>query len=127
MSWDMSSSSIRQRWGTECSLTGGESFDHNHRTAAEWTDPHRNGLGRSRFARGRGSRTGIGQELFAERHKFTAVATGQEAVMADAHEAARQHMQEESTQELIDRKRHEPFFVLVGGVSPTKSNLVVDK
>jgi len=36
-------------------------------------------------------------------------------------------MKEESTQELIDRKRHEPFLVLVSGVSPTKSNLVVNE
>src|SRR5206468_826719 len=127
MSWDMSSSTIRQRWGTECSLTGGESFDHNHRTAAEWTDPHRSGLGRGRCARWCGTGNCIGQELFAERNKFTAAPTGQEAVVADAHEAARQHMKKKSTQELIDRKRHEPFFVLVSGVSPTESDLIVDE
>jgi hypothetical protein len=65
--------------------------------------------------------------LFAERHKLTPAATGQEAVVADAHETARQHMQQESTQELIDRKRHEPFLILVSGVSPTESNLAVDE
>ena len=80
-----------------------------------------------RWARWYGSENCIGQELFAERHKFTAVATGQEAVVADAHEAARQHMQEESTKELIDRKGHEPFFVLVSGVPPTESDLFVDE
>jgi hypothetical protein len=47
--------------------------------------------------------------------------------VADAHETARQHMQQESTQELIDREGHEPFLVLVSGVSPTKSNPVVDE
>jgi len=36
--------------------------------------------------------TSIGQELFAERHKFMPVATGQEAIVADAHEAARVSM-----------------------------------
>jgi hypothetical protein len=55
------------------------------------------------------------------------VTTGQEAVVADADEAVRQHMEQESTQELIDRKRHEPFLVLVRGVSPTESNLIVDE
>src|ERR1039458_3490665 len=73
-------------------LTGGESFDHNHGTAAEGTDPHRIGLGRRRCARWCGSGNYSAQELFAKRHKFPPAATGQEAVMADAHQAARQHM-----------------------------------
>jgi len=47
--------------------------------------------------------------------------------VADADEAARQHMQQESTQEFIDRKGHEPFLVFVSGVSPTEGNLIVDE
>jgi hypothetical protein len=39
--------------------------------------------------------------------------------------ASQQHMKQESTHELIDRKPHEPF--LVGGVSPTESDLFVDE
>jgi hypothetical protein len=83
--------------GTECYLTGGESFDRNHRTAAEGTDPHRNGLGRGRCTRRCGSGNYSGQELFAKRHKFPPSPTGQESVVADTHEAARQHVKQEST------------------------------
>jgi hypothetical protein len=36
-------------------------------------------------------------------------------------------MKQESTEELLGGKRHEPFLVLVSGVSPTKSDLVVDE
>jgi hypothetical protein len=65
--------------------------------------------------------------LLAKRHEFTPPATGQETVVADANESARQHVKEESTQELIDGQRHEPFFILVSGVSPTESNLFIDE
>jgi hypothetical protein len=40
--------------------------------------------------------------------------------VADADESRRQHVQQVSTQEFIDRKRHETLFVLVGGIAPTK-------
>jgi len=36
-------------------------------------------------------------------------------------------MKQESTQELLSRKLHEPFLVLVSGVSPTERNLVIDE
>src|SRR5260370_34940813 len=91
-------------WGAECNLTSSESVDHNHGTTAEWTDPHRNGLGRNRCARWCGSGNRIGQEFFAERHKFTPVTTGQEAVVADPDEAARHNIQQERTQEFIHTK-----------------------
>ena len=45
--------------------------------------------------------------------------------MSDPHETARQHVQKEATQELIGRKRHQPFFVLVSGISPPKSDLII--
>src|SRR5207249_950901 len=98
--------SLRLRWGAKWDLAGCESVDHKHRTTAEGRDPHRNRLGRNRCAPWCGSGNRIGQELFAERDEFTAVTIGQEAIVADADEAARQHMQQESTQEFIDTKGH---------------------
>jgi hypothetical protein len=43
----------------------------------------------------------------------------------DANEPTRQHVQQESTQELIDRQSEESFPVFMGGVSPAKRNLVI--
>jgi hypothetical protein len=113
--------------GTERNLTGGESLDQDHWTATDWTSPHRNWLGGDRCASGCRSGRYIGQELFAKRHEFTPPATAQETVVADANESARQHMKEKSTQELINGQRHEAFFILVSGVSPTDSNLISDE
>jgi hypothetical protein len=55
------------------------------------------------------------------------VTIGQEAIVTNADEAARQHMQQESTQEFIGRKGQEPFLVFVSGVSPTEGNLIVNE
>jgi hypothetical protein len=43
----------------------------------------------------------------------------------DANEPTRQHVQQESTQELIDRQSEEAFPVFMGGVPPAKRNLVI--
>ena len=51
----------------------------------------------------------------------------EEAEVANAHEAARQQVQEESAQELFDRQSHEPFLVAVGGVAPAEGDVAVDK
>jgi hypothetical protein len=52
---------------------------------------------------------------------------GEEAEVADAHEAARQQVQEEAAQELFDRQGHQPFLVAMSGVSPTEGDLVLRK
>ena len=80
-----------------------------------------------------GSGNSGGQEVFRERQKFAPVAAGKEAVVANAYEAARQHMKQESAEKLIVGKRHEPLLVFVSnvlstlapGVSPAESNLAV--
>jgi hypothetical protein len=45
---------------------------------------------------------------------------GEEAEVADAHEAARQQVQEEAAQKLIDGQSHQPLLVAVSGVAPAK-------
>jgi len=73
------------------------------------------------------ARGGGWQQLFAKWNQRTAAAAGEEAEVADADEATRQHMQQEATQELIHRQSQESFFVLVSGVPPAKGDLVIDE
>ena len=47
--------------------------------------------------------------------------------MPDAHEASRKQVQQESAQELIERERHQPLFVVMGGVAPAKGDLLTGK
>ena len=52
---------------------------------------------------------------------------GKESEIADAHEAAGEQVQEETTQELIDEQSHQPRLVAVSEVSPTKGYVVLGK
>jgi hypothetical protein len=36
-------------------------------------------------------------------------------------------MEQEATQELVDRQIHQPFLVAVGGISPAKGDVIVGK
>ena len=47
-------------------------------------------------------------------------AVGQEAEVTDAHETFGEQMQQEAAQELMDRKRQQFMFVVVGGIAPPK-------
>jgi len=49
---------------------------------------------------------------------------GQEAEVADAHEAWGKHVEQKATQELVDGEGHEALPVAVGGVSPAEGDLV---
>ena len=42
--------------------------------------------------------------------------------VADADESRRQYMQQESTQELVDRQGHQTLLVLVSGIAPAKGD-----
>src|ERR1700676_472863 len=42
--------------------------------------------------------------------------------VADADEARRQHVQQESAQELVDCQRHQTLLVLVSGIAPAECN-----
>jgi len=45
--------------------------------------------------------------------------------VADAHKAARQQVQEEAAQELIDGQSHQPLLVGVSRVSPMEGNVAL--
>jgi hypothetical protein len=47
------------------------------------------------------------------------------AEIADADESRRQHMQQESSQELVDGQRHQTLLVVVSGIAPAKSDRTV--
>jgi hypothetical protein len=49
---------------------------------------------------------------------------GQEAEVADAHEAWGKHMEQKPAQELLDRQSQQALLISVGGVSPAKGDLV---
>ena len=49
------------------------------------------------------------------------------AEIADADESRRQHMQQESAQELVDGQRHQTLLVLVSGIAPAKSDHAIGK
>jgi len=48
---------------------------------------------------------------------------GEEAEATDAHEAARQQVEQEAAQELFDPQGHEPLLVAVSGVSPAEGDI----
>jgi selenophosphate synthase len=50
---------------------------------------------------------------------------GEEAKVADAHEAAREQVQEEATQKLLDRQGYEPLLVAVSGISPAEGDVAI--
>jgi hypothetical protein len=82
-------------------LGGGETLDNMHGSAAKRTWPQRvNGQ------RGRGGvccwLIGWLEQPETEWKKLRSPSVSEEAEVADAHEAARQQMQEEAAQELID-------------------------
>jgi hypothetical protein len=52
---------------------------------------------------------------------------GEEAEVADAHEAAWQQVEQEAAQELVDRQSQESLLVGVRGVSPTEGDVALLK
>jgi hypothetical protein len=65
------------------------------------------------------------QQLEANGQQSSATAVGEEAEVADANEAAREQMQQETSQELIRGQAHQLLLVAVCGVTPTEADLVV--
>ncbi len=109
-----------RRRGSEEKLRGGEALDNLHGPAAKRTSPQRvNGqCGR------RGAccwRIGWLEQPETEWKKLRSPAVSKKSEVADAHEAARQQVQQEAAQELFNRESHEPLLVAVGGVAPATS------
>src|SRR5712691_5493732 len=100
-------------------LPGGQSFDDAHRATTAWAGPgarpcrHRGRLDRQgRRLDGEGLAT-VGQVV-------SAAARGQEAEVADADKALRQHVQEKAPQEFVRLKRQRADLAPVAIVLPPK-------
>jgi hypothetical protein len=52
---------------------------------------------------------------------------GEEAEVADADEAARQHVDQEAAEELINRQSHDPLTVAVRGIAPSERDFAIGK
>src|ERR1019366_1423649 len=86
------------RWRAEQELRGREPFDDAHSSTAGRTVPERARLVRGRRCRRRGHVSRATKPLEAERQEGGALPVGEEAEVADAHEAAREQVQEEAAQ-----------------------------
>ena len=65
--------------------------------------------------------------MLAKWNQRSTAAAGQETEVPDADEAARQHMQQKATQELIDVQSQKSLLILVSGVAPAERHLVLDE
>jgi len=63
---------------------------------------------------------GLLEQARTEWKEFCSPPVGKKSEVADAHKAARQQVQEEASQELIDGQSHQPLLVAVSGVAPAK-------
>ena len=63
----------------------------------------------------------------AERQEFSAAPVREEAAESDAHEAARQRVGQEPSQELLAGYSHQSLLALVGMVFPAERDLAVGK
>ena len=86
---------------SEEKLGGGEALDNLHGSAAKRTLPQRVN-GQRRRGDARCWRIGWLEQPETEWKKLRSASVREEAEVADAHEAARQQVQEEASQELID-------------------------
>ena len=112
----------RRRSGEE--LRGGEALDNPHGSAAKRTSPQR--VNRQRRRGGAGYwLTGWLEQPETEWKKLRSPSIGEEAEVADAHKTARQQVEEEAAQELIDGQSHQPLLVAVSRVAPAKGHVAL--
>ena len=119
--------SREHRWRTKLDFSSGESFDDHHRATTIGAAPEIARVVGARavlFGRRSCSRA---EQLKTEWQVGGTFAIGQEAEVSDAHEPFGEQMQQEAAQELIDRKRQRPLFIVVGGIAPTKRYRSVSK
>src|SRR5580658_9002628 len=65
------------------------------------------------------------EQLHAQRQQRGAVTVGEEAEVAYAHEARRQQMKQEASQELIYVQSHEALLVAMGGIAPAEGDVAI--
>src|SRR5665213_873892 len=116
-----------KRWRPRQQLGCGKPFDDMHRTSAGGTVPVGRrarvvGVGRCSWSRDV-DRTR--EQLEAEWQQLSTSSVGEEAEVADAHEAARQQVEQEAAQELVERKSQQALLVGVGGVSPAEGDVAL--
>ena len=61
----------------------------------------------------------------AQRQESSVLSIGEEAEVADEDEALGEQVKKEATQKLIHGEGHQLLLVVVGGVTPAKSDLAV--
>src|ERR1700693_36438 len=59
--------------------------------------------------------------------KFGSLPIGEEAEVADAHEAAWQHVEQEAAEELVDRQSHDPLWGAVRGIAPSERDFAISQ
>src|SRR6266849_935159 len=109
---------------SEEKLRGGEALDNLHGSAAKRTLPQRVN-GHRRRSGARCWRMGLLEQPRTEWKEFCSPPVSKKSEVADAHKTARQQVQEEAAQELIDGQSHDPLLVAVGGVAPAKGDFSV--
>src|SRR5262245_6631862 len=72
----------------------------------------------------RSNATWWGQQL-QERKRCAAASRSHPAEIADAEQSRRQHMPQESSEELVNGQRHQTLLVVVSGIAPTKSDQTI--
>ncbi|HET7442998.1 MAG TPA: hypothetical protein VFJ47_16975 [Terriglobales bacterium] len=108
-------------------LPSGEPLDH----------PHRSTTLRAGVKAGRVCGAGVvllslwlgpcAQQLKAKRENRGAPPIGEKAEMPDAYETFWEQVQKKAFQELIDGKRLQLLFVVVGGIAPAKGDLAISE
>ncbi len=116
--------STGERWRARQQLSGGEPLNDMHGASADGTVPVG---GRARVIwSGRWGLSGgvgsTGERLEAEWEQRGSMAVGEEAEVTDAHETARQQVEQEAAQELIDGQSEQALLVGMGGVSPAEGD-----
>jgi len=105
-------------------LCGCESFDDGHGSAALGATPQR-----VRCRSGRGFRfvfrwSGV-ESGEAAWQQGGASSVGEEAEVADADEALREQVKQETPQELVARDGHQFLLIVIGGVAPAEGDLFI--
>src|SRR5260370_30078356 len=116
-----------ERWRTRQQLSVEGPFDDMSGAPADGTVPVGGGAGVMCSRRWRSSRD-VGstrERLEAEWQQRSASSIGEEAVVTNAHEAARQQMEQEAAQELVDRQSQQALLVGMGGVSPAEGDVAL--
>src|SRR6267154_1269100 len=110
---------IRSRGRTELDLSCRKPFDDHHRTSAFGASPKIAGTGGGDLLLGMWCGT---EQLKTKWQSGGTFAVREEAEVSNAHETFGEQMQQEAAQELIERKRQQLLFVVVGGIAPTKGD-----